>query len=57
VPQTQITKQVFKTNDSLRVDTVYVNQKQKFGTNAKWFFKGFALGGVLGLGTGVFVLK
>lgn len=57
VPQTQITKQVFKTNDSLRVDTVYVNQKQKFGTNAKWFFKGFALGGVLGFGTGVFVPK
>lgn len=55
VPQTQITKQVFKTNDSLRVDTIYVNQKQKWGTNAKWFFKGFVVGGALGFGGGVFV--
>jgi len=29
VPQSQITKQVFKTNDSLRVDTVYVTTKEK----------------------------
>lgn len=57
VPQLTISKNSIKTNDSLRVDTVYINSKQKFGTNAKWFFKGFALGGVLGLGTGVFVLK
>jgi hypothetical protein len=55
VPQTQITKQIFKTNDSLRVDTVYINHKQPFGTNAKWFFKGFLVGGALGFGTGVFV--
>jgi len=55
VPQTQITKRVFKTNDSLRVDTVYISEKQKFGTNAKWFFKGFLVGGAIGFGTGVFV--
>jgi hypothetical protein len=57
VPQTQITKQVFKTNDSLRVDTVYITTKQKFGTNAKWFMKGFLVGGSLGFGTGVFVTR
>lgn len=57
VPQTQITKQVFKTNDSLRVDTVYIDQKQKFGTNAKWFFKGFLVGGAIGFGTGAFVTR
>lgn len=55
VPQTQITKQVLKANDSLRVDTIYINQKQKFGTNAKWFFRGFVIGGALGFGGGVFV--
>jgi hypothetical protein len=55
VPQTQITKQITIVNDSLRVDTVYINQKQKFGTNAKWFFKGFIVGGALGFGGGVFV--
>jgi len=55
VPQSQITKQVLKANDSLRVDTVYINQKQKWGTNAKWFFKGFVVGGALGFGGGVFV--
>jgi len=55
VPQAQITKHVLKVNDSLRVDTVYINQKQKLGTNAKWFLKGFVVGGALGFGTGVFV--
>jgi hypothetical protein len=55
VPQTQITKQVMKVNDSLRVDTVYINQKQKFGTNAKWFFRGFAVGGAAGLVGGSFI--
>lgn len=55
VPQSQISKQVLKVNDSIRVDTVYINQKQKWGTNAKWFFKGFVVGGALGFGGGVFV--
>jgi hypothetical protein len=54
VPQTQITKQVFKVNDSLRVDTVYITEKQKFGTNAKWFLKGFVVGGATGFGVGTF---
>lgn len=52
VPQVQITKQVFTTNDSLRVDTVYITEKQKFGTNAKWFFKGFLVGGAIGVAGG-----
>lgn len=55
VPQTQITKQVLKVNDSLRVDTIYVTEKQKFGTNAKWFFKGFLVGGSIGFIGGQFV--
>lgn len=55
VPQLTISKNTINTNDSLRVDTVYINQKQKWGTNAKWFFKGFVVGGTLGFGTGVFV--
>lgn len=55
VPQTQITKQVLKVNDSLRVDTVYINQKQKWGTNAKWFFKGFVIGGAIGVAGGILV--
>lgn len=46
VPQSQVTKHVVITNDSLRVDTVYI--KQKFGTNAKWFFRGFIIGNVTG---------
>ncbi len=57
VPQAQITKQVLKVNDSLRVDTVYVNQKQKFGTNAKWFLKGFGLGNFTGFIGSSFVPK
>lgn len=55
VPQVAINSQTLKTNDSLRVDTVYINQKQKWGTNAKWFFKGFVVGGALGFGSGAFV--
>lgn len=55
VPHVATSTHTFKTNDSLRVDTVYVTEKQKFGTNAKWFFKGFLVGGAIGLGTGVFV--
>jgi hypothetical protein len=47
VPYTQITKHVVITNDSLRVDTVYI--KQKFGTNAKWFLRGFGTGFTAGL--------
>lgn len=36
VPQTQITKQVFKTNDSLRVDTVYIETKESTASKIKW---------------------
>lgn len=57
VPQSQITKQVLKVNDSLRVDTVYINQKQKWGTNAKWFFRGFVLGNGTGFVGGSFLSK
>lgn len=55
VPQSQITKQVFKTNDSLRVDTVYITKKQPFGTNAKWFFRGFVVGGAIGVAVGAMI--
>lgn len=55
VPQVQITKQVFNTNDSLRIDTVYITEKQPFGTNAKWFFRGFVVGGALGVTGGTFL--
>ncbi len=57
VPQAQITNQVLKVNDSLRVDTVYVNQKQKWGTNAKWFFRGFVVGNATGATLGIFISK
>lgn len=36
VTQTQITKQVFKTNDSLRVDTVYIETKESTASKIKW---------------------
>ena len=57
VPQSQITKQVLKVNDSLRVDTVYINSEQKFGTNAKWFLRGCAACGVPAFAVGVFFPK
>lgn len=53
VPQSIITKKVVDSVVQLRVDTVYITTKQKFGTNAKWFFKGF----VVGLGTGYVIPK
>jgi hypothetical protein len=55
VPQSIITKNTVNTNDSLRVDTFYVTTKQKWGTNAKWFFKGFAIGNATGFVAGSFV--
>jgi hypothetical protein len=55
VPETTITKVIIDSNKILRVDTVYINQKQKFGTNAKCFFRGFAVGGAAGLVGGSFI--
>jgi len=57
VPQLTISKNTINTNDSLRVDTVYINQKQKWGTNAKWFLKGFGLGNITGFIGGAFLPK
>lgn len=55
VPQLTINKNTFNTNDSLRVDTVYVTEKKPFGTNAKWFLKGFLVGGAIGVAGGAFI--
>jgi hypothetical protein len=55
VPETTITKVIIDSNKILRVDTIYINKKQKFGTNAKWFFRGFVAGGAAGLVGGAFI--
>jgi hypothetical protein len=55
VSETTITKVIIDSNKILRVDTVYITTKQKFGTNAKWFFRGFAVGGAAVLVGGAFI--
>lgn len=57
VPQTQITKQVFKTNDSLRVDTVYVETKESTASKIKWGLRICAACAVPAGIIGVFVPK
>lgn len=57
VPESIITKNVVDSVKQLRVDTVYVPTKQKFGTNAKWFLKGFAVGNITGFIGGSFLIK
>jgi hypothetical protein len=55
VPETTITKVIIDSNKILRVDTIYITEKQKYGTNAKWFFRGFAVGGAAVLVGGAFI--
>jgi hypothetical protein len=55
VPQIIINTKIVDSIKTLRVDTVFITTKQKFGTNAKWFLKGVIVGGAIGFGTGVFV--
>jgi len=38
-----------------KIDSLSKLRTHKFGNNAKWFFRGFVVGGALGFGTGVFV--
>jgi len=57
VPQIRINTKIVDSIKVLRVDTLYITEKQKFGTNAKWFLKGVIVGGAIGFGTGVFVPK
>jgi hypothetical protein len=57
VPVITINKLKVDSTNILRVDTVYITTKQKFGTNAKWFIKGFIVGGAIGLGTGMVIPK
>lgn len=57
VTQTQITKQVFKTNDSLRVDTVYVETKESTASKIKWGLRICAACAVPAGIIGVFVPK
>ena len=57
VPQTQITKKVFKTNDSLRVDTVYVETKESTASKIKWGLRICAACAVPAGIIGVFVPK
>lgn len=57
VPQSIITKNVIDSVIQLRVDTVFITTKQKFGTNAKWFLKGFILGNGTGFIAGSFITR
>jgi hypothetical protein len=55
VPQLTINTKITDSVKSLRVDTVFITKKQKFGTNAKWFLRGFVAGNATGFVAGFFI--